>query len=398
MKSDKQMEQKLEQLADYIGPRDSFVDDVMTRIENSPVQPGIKQTQNDGLRRIFMKNPFKLTAAAILLIAAVLSLTLFDKTIAPAYALEQTVQACHSLRFIHLKCAPPGNGVEEIWAQFDDKGQLRHLRMNFPNTEDGPKDVVWQEGKAQVWFKAKNNAVVVREPAMLTRLKMSYADFDPKLIVESLYQSQSSGKGQIEIDDSHTKGRPIVITSTIDGFREVYSVDPETKLLLEIEKYKMENGEYKPLGTIKYLDYNQPADAGIFTLNLPPDVMTMDQTTQQIGLAQDKMTDDEVAIEVVRRFWQAIIDKDYAEAGQMYEGIPAAKLQKVFAGNPKGKVLEIVSVGPVQPHPNPETGGVLVPCTLKIEENGKFVEQTITTIGVRQVYNQPNRWTIFGGL
>lgn len=398
MKPDKQIEQRLEQLADCIGPRDSFVDDVMTRIENSPVQPGIKQMQNHGLRRIFMKNPFKLTAAAILLIAAVLSLTLFDKTIAPAYALEQTVQACHSLRFIHLKCNPPGNGVEEIWAQFDEKGQLQLLRMNFPNTEDGPKDVVWQEGKAQVWFKAKNSAVVVREPAMLIRLKMSYADFDPKLIVESLYQSQSSGKGQIEIDDPHTKGQPIVITSTIDGFRDVYSVDPETKLLQQIEKYQMENGEYKPLGTIMYLDYNQPANAGIFTLNLPPDIMQIDQTTQQIGLAQGKMTNDEVAIEVVRQFWQAIIDGDYAQAGQMYEGVPAAMLQKVFADNLKGKVVEIISVGPVQPHPNPKTGGVIVPCTLKIVENGQITEQTFDKIGVRQVHNQPERWTIFGGL
>ena len=38
MKPDNHIEQKLEQLADCVGPRDSFVNDVMTRIENSPVQ------------------------------------------------------------------------------------------------------------------------------------------------------------------------------------------------------------------------------------------------------------------------------------------------------------------------------------------------------------------------
>ena len=42
MKPDKHMAQKLEELADAVGPRDSFVDDVMTRIKNSPVQPGKK--------------------------------------------------------------------------------------------------------------------------------------------------------------------------------------------------------------------------------------------------------------------------------------------------------------------------------------------------------------------
>ena len=75
------IEQKLEQLAEKIGSRDSFVNDVMNRIENCPVQHSKKQQGNHVFRRILMKNTLKLTAAAVILIAVILSLTVWDTTI-----------------------------------------------------------------------------------------------------------------------------------------------------------------------------------------------------------------------------------------------------------------------------------------------------------------------------
>jgi hypothetical protein len=73
-------------------------------------------------------------------------------------------------------------------------------------------------------------------------------------------------------------------------------------------------------------------------------------------------------------------------------------LKKAFAENLKNKTVKIVSVGPVKPHPMPETKGVIVLCTLQVEANGQIVQVPYDKIGVRQVYNQPDRWTIFGGI
>jgi hypothetical protein len=375
------------------GPSEELLRETLKQVEHENTKT------NPFVERIRKMRPLsKFAAAAVVMVAAILSLTLLDKTVAPAYALEQTITACESLRFIHLKCEPAGNGAEEIWAQFDSNGQLERLRMNFPNTDDGPKDVVWQEGKAEVWFKAKNTAAVVREQAMLARLKMSYGDFDPKLIVERLYQLQNDDKVQVKIEEPSSKDEPIVITSTSNGFRDIYKVNPQTRLLLQIEKYEMTNGDDKPLGIIRYLDYNQPAAPDIFVLNLPADVLKVDQTAQNIGLEQGQMTNDEAAVETVRRFWQAVIEEEYDKAGQYLEGVPGVLLKQIFAEKLQIKVIEIVSVGPVQPHPNPQTGGVIVPCTLKVEKDGRIEEMSFDRLGVRQVYNQPGRWTIFGGL
>lgn len=398
MRPDQTIEQKLEQLAGHIGRRDRFVDDVIGRIEDSSVQVSRKSKPNIVLRRTFMKNTFKFAAAAIV-IAAVLSLTLLDQTVPAVYGLEQSIEACSRLRFIHLKCEPAGSGVEDMWAQFDDEGQLQHLRMNFPQTEDGPKDVVWQEGKAEVWFKAKNGAAVVREEAMLARLKMSYGAFDPKAIVENLYRlSKSDEKDKVVIEESRYKDKPIIITYTSNGFREIYKVDPETKLLQQIEKYQLKDGAYEFLGLTKYLDYNQPVDPEIFVLKLPADVIRVDQTNQKVGLEQGQLTNDEAAVETARRFWQAVIEENFDKAGQYLEGAPGNFVKQLFVEKLQIKVIEIVSVGPVQPHPNPGTGGVVVPTTLKIERNGQVEEMTFDRLGVRQVYNQPGRWTVFGGL
>jgi hypothetical protein len=399
MDPEKNIENQLEQLAKAIPFGNSFVDGVMNRLETSSDTLQKQTIHIHFVRRLFMKTTVKFAAAAIVLIAAFLSLTLF-KTVTPAYAIEQTVKACHSLRFIHLKCEPAGPGVEEIWVQFDENGQLGHLRMNFPNTADGPKDVVWEQGKAEVWFKAKKIDLTVREEAMLDRLKMSYSDLDPKLFVEKLYQSQKDKTGQIEIHESQSENEPIIIIATSNNFRKIYKVNPKTKLLEQIEHFELQNGEYKSLGTITYMDYNQPANPEIFVLNPPADVVHIDQTNQVIGLEQGQMTDDQVAIEVVRQFWQAIIDNDYRTAGQLMEGLPlpADTVKKLFVENFKTKVTKIISVGPVQPHPKPETKGVIVPCTIEYEMNGQTLQRTFDHIGVRQVYNQPGRWTIFGGI
>ncbi len=348
------------------------------------------------IRIMIMKSPItKLAAAAVIIVGVVLSISVFDKSIGTAYAIEQTIEANRGLRFIHLKYEPAGTGVEEVWAQFDDNGKLLHLRMNFPNTMDGPKDVVWQEGKAEVWFKAQKGIAVLREKNILAQLKMSYKSFDPKLLGEQLYHAQADEKKQIEIQESRSKNESITITWTRNGFRMVYKVDPETKLLQQFEKYELKDGEYKFLGLTKYLDYNQPVDPEIFVLNPPPDVIRVDQTTQEVGLAQDDLSDEEVVVKVARQFFEALIAEDYDKAGKLLQGIPGERIQQMFSDK---KFLRIISIGSVAPHPNPRTQGLVVPCVVEIEKDGTISEWKLDQLGIREVYKQPGRWSIFSGI
>ena len=64
------------------------------RTKSALVQPNI-------WRKIMKNRITKLVAVAVIVIAVLLSITIFDKTIPAAYALEQTIEANRSLRFIH---------------------------------------------------------------------------------------------------------------------------------------------------------------------------------------------------------------------------------------------------------------------------------------------------------
>jgi len=356
--------------------------------ESAVKQPNIWST--------IMKSPVtKIATAAVIIIAVAISVTILDKSVTPAYAIEQTIEANGGLWFIHLKCEPSAKGhVDEIWAQFDDNRQLTHLRKNFKDTVDGPKDVVWHEGKAEVWFKAKQRIVVLIEKDMLAKLKMSYESFDPKRIVEELYQAQSSKNVQIKIQEPSAEGAPIIITMTKKGshdFQTVYVVDPETKLLQQSENYKLIDGKYKSLGRIRYLDYNNPADSEIFVLKPPADVIRIDKTTHDTDLAKGDMSDEESAVKLVRQFLEAAIAEDYTKASKFLFYIPDGWVEE--QPYQQEQIVRLIYVG--KPKLNSETGMLSVPCQVEVKKDGQTSVQSFAFRVVQQVNGQSKRWLIF---
>ena len=118
--------------------------------------------------------------------------------------------------------------------------------------------------------------------------------------------------------------------------------------------------------------------------------------SNQLDLSyQSRYYDDEIAVEVVRQFFQALIAEDYTKAGRLFgEGIiPADKMQQMFGHT---KFLRIVSIGSAGPNPNPATKGLVVPCTVEIEKDGQIRQWKLDQLGVRQVDNQLGRWTMCG--
>ena len=390
-----EMEKTLEALqpSQRVAASAGFKETVMNRItklSNENVQTPLRAAP-----RPFWKPALSVGLVVALVIAAVVAFSI--RSSAPVYALEQTIEANRSVRSIHMKMTPPAFGsVGEIWAQFDENGELEHLRMNFPDTEDGPKDVVWENGKAQVWFKAKGSTVVVVEENLLERIGTRFGFFDPRLIVEGLYRKAADKDVDIEVEESATAGAPITITATVKGVpdrRDVYTVDPATKLLLKLDVHRLKGSAFKLEGSTQYLEYNEPIDPSVFTLDVPQNTMHVDQTTQEIGLVQGDMSNEEVAVEVVRQFFEAMIAKNYARAGQLMEGMLGAKLEELYS---RVRFIRIISIG--EPTPYEKNRSLKVPCKIEVESDGEIRVAEPRGPFVRQVYNQPERWSICGGI
>lgn len=156
----------------------------------------------------------------------------------------------------------------------------------------------------------------------------------------------------------------------------------------------MAQGDYQFKGRQEILDYNQTIDPVMFTLQVPADAIRLDQVNNIVGLEKGDLSDQEIAVKVAREFFEALIARDYAKAGQLFEGMPAAQMEKFFG---RINFIRIVSIGQPTPHPIPLTRFLCVPCEVEIEVDGKKGIQKFKP-NIRAVHGQANRWGIGGGI
>jgi hypothetical protein len=378
--------------------------DVLFALEESEKTSALTEPN---IWRIIMKSPItKLAAAAVIIVGVVLSITFWDKTTPTAYALEQTIQANHSVQYLHTKSFMFSISDEpiECWVEFDPSGQIKNMRINKPasmDPSDGESVIVWKDGKMEFWIKKKNFLFIQKDQEIAAQVLSTVEQLDPKHAVTNILQAQEEGETKVEIDEPENKAEPIIITATflveneLNIQRAILYVDQATKLLNKFETYQLKDGEYINFITVEFYDYNIPIESEVFTLDdIPSDATRIDETSQEIGLLQGDRTDNEIAAEVVRQFFEALIARDYAKAGRMFGGVPGERVQKKYGHI---KFVRIVSIG--EPVLNPATNELRVPYVVEVEENGTITEwkTRYNYIPVREVHGQPGRWATTGG-
>lgn len=358
--------------------------------------------------RIIMQAKYRKIAAIVVLVLVVVPLTnILDQWITPASAIEQSLKACHSMRYLHMKVYDPGHETPKaFWIEFNKDGDIEHIRADFPQWAgegDGPKIIVWNEGTADVWYKQKKTLVRMADRSFAEKMLQSVILFNPKGMLERLQEAKDSGLVEVEIDEPAQKAKPIVVTATsppentaMPGRRGVVYIDQSTKLVTHIELYLLKDAEYAYTNTIEFSNYDQPIDPNMFNLDeAPADIERIDRTTQEIGLIQRNLADSEIAVKCVRQFYEALVAKDYTKAGQIYGGFSASWIQKEWKDI---NVLRVISISDPIPYPIPSVGGFQVHCEIEMEKDGVKSVMRPYGPGVRPVQGQPHRWNIHGGV
>lgn len=347
----------------------------------------------------------KLAAAAAIVVVGLLAVLFWGPSGSTAYALEQTLAALHSVRTLHMKdLAPDQDEPKEFWIECDEAGNLLNVRLHMPawdSPADGPKEVVWHSGKAEVWFKAKGVVVTVNEKDKIAQLLEMVVVFDPKRALERVMRLQEEGRAQVQIEQPSNKADPIKVTVTYkdkgdqDDIQDVMMINQATLLLESTHRYRLVNGQSQFLGADEFLSYNQPIDPSMFVLdNLPAGVMRVDMTRQDVGLARGDLTEQEMAEKVAKEFFEALVAEDYDKAGRLMGGLTGDALKTMLTGK---KFMRIVSIGKAGPHPNPATQGWAVPCEVELQKDGQTSVVPFPALGVRPVQGQGDRWAVFGG-
>ena len=358
--------------------------------------------------RIIMNSPItKLAAAAVIFVAAALSLHFWATSGTTAYAIEQTIQASHNVQYLHVKSfmvSIPDEPIE-CWVEFEPSGRVKNIRINKPawmDPADGKTVIIWKDNKATFWIKKKNFLITSQDQEFAAMALTLAEQLDPKHAAANMLQLKDDGDARVEIEEPENKAEPITMTATFlveNGLpfqRVVLLVDQATKLLNSVELYQLKDGKYIHDSTVEFYDYNMPIDSKMFTLdNIPSDAMRVDETTQKVGLLQGDLTDNEIAVKVARQVFEALIARDYAKVGRLLGGVPAERIQKKYG---RIRFIRIVSIG--EPALNPATTELNVPYVVEIEENGIITEWKTKKhdyIPVRQLHGQPGRWTTTGG-
>ncbi|MHC4553277.1 MAG: LolA family protein [Planctomycetota bacterium] len=400
MKNADEITQKIEQMniTSTAAMREKILSDATQTMEQT-IDASVNKPS---VGRLIMNSKMtKLTAAAVIMIAVLAGVNLFNGT--PVWAIEQSIQAHHSVRSIFVKSFQSrgnfGKGESaDLWIKYDSGGRVSHFRMDAPHSADGAKTVVLRDGIAKVWMPDKNGLMLFRGGQMTKGLEELAANLDPKQTLQRLYDLQGQlDESEITIIQPQQDGDPVLFelmnNAENDYFK--YYFDADTKLLIQFEKYRVAGENYELEEKFEFFRYNEFIDDSLFELEIPDDAFIIDQATEEVGIEKEAMTDDEVAMEVVRQCLESAIAQDYKEVKKMLGGIRGDALERAYGG----RILRIVSIG--KPVPHEEWKHILVvPCKIEVE-NKRTGRNWIADFRphVKRLENQSgNKWSICGGI
>jgi hypothetical protein len=341
----------------------------------------------------------RLSFAAATTVAAAASLILYVSLLSAgndAYALEQTAQANNHVTSYHVKITPAAE-LGEAWIEVNSDGTPKRARMHLQSSDDGTKVIIFTGKKAEVWFKDKKTRLFITANDALKELMAKRNISDPKIVFEKLQAQKEAGKVDLVTEEPGKEGDPITLTVTskdTPSRQAVYEVDPDSKLVKRVMDYRRNGDEWEQVEMREYLDYNKSIDPELFELELPEDVITIDQIENKVGLLKGNLSDNEIAMKLTKEFVEAVIAEDFETAGALYSGIPAATLKQRFQQS-QLRFLRIVKIGTATP--NPKTRSILVPISVELEVAGKKIVQELSPSS-RAVDGQPHRWQIIGGI
>jgi hypothetical protein len=423
------IESRLEKLSGAIGSDESLVANVMSRIDSIKAnQKKFAEFKSSSLLRSFIMNRFtKFAAAAVFVVGAAFGLKVLMNDLArPAYALEQTLEACSKKQQAHFTFVQNDILNKAAWVEYDTDGNIARVRVDMDIDSNGKANqvIIWQGGHTKSWDVPQKILQLFDDANYTAKILYFVHRYDPRQAVEYMQKREQKGDVKIDINQPPGLSEPIVVTvdyepntflveGTFPPMREVMLVDQKTKLVTAVEvwgpgkDFGHKEDEWTLLGTYKYDGYDEPFEGGIFDLDeeVGSDVNIIDMKTVDNGLefTEPNLTEEQMAVATVRAFFEALIAKDYNEAARLlssdFNAEIRAKRREVWE-KANLNVVEIVSIGQPRP-PVRGSGFLIVPCIVAVEINGQRVEKKLEDISVRRALGHPNRrivWFAEAGL
>jgi hypothetical protein len=328
------------------------------KLESTPAEP------RSTIWRIIMKNHVRRTIAALVAIALVVLgiYGLAGHSMQSAYAIEQTLAALRQVKTVHARFNENGKTME-VWVKLD------------PNTG---------ENESFCWLEPDRDYKQITTPTKTYMREGNKIRLYPYRlgnvlhfghVLEDFQKNCKNVTIQNQVDEK--TGKKIILLSgkMAEGGESPFSavIDPDTKLLLRLDVH--ENGGL----VIDDIRYDEPVPPGLFDFAIPPGAQVTEephpkdtnpwakvQNDPRYGRVIDKGDVEAAAVQLVKDYWRAMIDKDWKTANQLR---PAPGGELVWMSIAREiSPLELVAVG----SPEKKTAyNYNIPCQIK-SQNGKI--------------------------
>ena len=219
---------------------DKILGDCFTELNNQTTV-----TNRANKWRIIMHHKItKPIAAAIILAAAFWGLTLFDKTVPTAYAIEQTTEAMRGVKNLRLTMKMGDQQMKMVMMINPQTGITDHIRMDANSGEV----TITVPGQTYVYNRQQNQVSLLGQE--LLRNDLNFHD-----VINSLVEQTNAADGRIDITNQfNDMAEQDVICVTIIRSNESvagqFLIDPESRLPIYLGVGSGEDLNY--MGPIEY--------------------------------------------------------------------------------------------------------------------------------------------------
>jgi hypothetical protein len=226
--------------------------------------------------RIIMRSRVtKLAAAAVIIIAVAVSITFLDRSVAPAYAVEQTIDAMKDITIMHLLGKDTQDRNIEMWVQVNpDTG----LMTNFYLEQKDEGKIIVSTPKATYSYQKDASLVEIKDgPALESPFRIGRFIEDMKELADRI-----GGRVEHYKEYDSKLNQNIIVLEINSQCTDVRAaIDPMTKLPIRFDSaIGLNLGQSFSLKNVEIL-YEKQLPEGIFEFVIPDSAKVVRNTVER---------------------------------------------------------------------------------------------------------------------
>lgn len=343
------LEENIARLIGKTKPKLTMPEQTKENVLNNLIEETDKLTSGTSLKKYA-----RLVTAAGAIAAVIMAMFVLNRSIAPAYAIEQTIKALQNISTVHTIGTNWDGKRFEVWNKIDQEtGKSEWVCID--ETPHGYKIASTPKGSC-VWDKDGN---VVR----YSNKAIASNDFRYMRVFEDLSDRMENPSDDEKIsiykEMDQVSGKEVIVIWAVTKMQDykVY-VDPATKLPIRTYYDRADNMP-QICKSEDQIFYNVELPQGMFDFEVPEkwhrDWSLLDDPSK--GLAIGGLTHEEGALKIAKEYWQAVIENNWDHADRLR---PIADWKTDYR---KERPVELVKIK--QPYPERGCSGLVTPCIVR---------------------------------